>query len=324
MNTSPGVTCVGEVLVDFISTVKGSSLADAPSFAKCAGGAAANVAAGLAQLGIATAMVAKVGDDAFGRFLRDELSHMGVRTSGVRSDKKHKTRLAFVSIGRSGERDFDFWQNAPADEHLTPRDVNIRALEASKIVHIGSFLLLNDPSRSTALRVARALRKRGSQVSFDPNIRLSLWKSAPEARRVLLGMARLATILRLNEAEARFLTGRRSLQAAARALRGLGPSIVVVTTGAEGCLLATGKASVFVKGYRVRAADTTGCGDAFLAALLAGIVRSKRRTEVLPLASLISICRFANATGALCATRRGGIAAMPTRSEVATFLRRQK
>jgi len=315
---------MGEVLVDFISTRKGTSLAGAPSFAKCAGGAAANVAAGLARLGIRTAMVAKVGDDAFGRFLRGELSRMGVRTSGVTFDKRHKTRLAFVSLERSGERDFDFWQKAPADEQLTPRDLNIPELAKSAIVHIGSFLLLKDPSRSTALRVARALRAKGCQISFDPNLRPSLWKSAQEARRVLRGMVKLAHILRLNEQEARFLSGKRNLQAAARTLRSLGPAIVVVTAGAQGCLLDTGNASVFVKGYRVRAADTTGCGDAFLAGLLAGIVRSKQRAESLSLASLVSICRFANAAGAICATRRGGIAAMPARAEVTTFLRRQK
>jgi len=324
VNTAPRVTCVGEVLVDFISTRKGTTLAGAPSFAKCAGGAAANVAAGLAQLGIATAMVAKVGDDAFGRFLRGELFRMGVGVSGVTFDKKHKTRLAFVSLEQSGERDFDFWQNAPADEQLTLRDVSIPALAKSDIVHIGSFLLLNNPARSTALRIARTLRTKGAQISFDPNLRLSLWKSSREARRVNLAMAKLATILRLNEAEARFLTGRRSLQAAARALRELGPAIVVVTTGAEGCLLESAGAPVFIKGYRVSVADTTGCGDAFLAGLLAGIVKSDLRVEALSLKRLVSICKYANAAGALCATLRGGIAAMPTRSEVATFLRRQK
>jgi fructokinase len=324
VKTFPKVTCVGEVLVDFISTTKGTSLAGTPLFAKCAGGAAANVAAGLARLGIDTAMVAKVGDDAFGRFLRAELSRMGVRASGVTSDKTHKTRLAFVSLERSGEREFDFWQHAPADEQLTSRDLNLPALAKSAIVHIGSFLLLNNPSRSTALRTARALRAKGSQISFDPNLRLTLWKSASDARRVALAMTKLATILRLNEAEARFLTGRRSLQAAARALRELGPAVVVVTAGEEGCLLDTGHAQVFVKGYRVRAADTTGCGDAFLAGLLAGIARSNQRAGALSLASLVSICRFANAAGALCATRRGGIAAMPALSDVDTFLRRQK
>ena len=316
------VSCVGEVIVDFVSTKAGVTLVDSPGFLKHAGGAAANVAVGLSRLGVRTSFLGKVGRDPFGEFLKRELGTRGVDTSGIRSDAARRTRLAFVSRTKSGDRDFAFWERYPADEFLETRDIDFRQISGSRIVHLGSFPLLREPARTTMIKIAQKAVRYGMAVSFDPNIRLSLWNSRREARQVSLAMVKLSTILRLNDTEAQFLTGSRSVHGAARKLLGLGPLIVVITAGGRGCHAYTGRTSMFVPGFRVRAVDTTGCGDSFLAARLFGILKNANRFGELPAAALESICRFANAAGALTATRFGVISSLPTRSEVESFLER--
>jgi sugar/nucleoside kinase (ribokinase family) len=324
MKRQTEVSCVGEVIVDFVSTKAGATLSQTPGFLKHAGGAAANVAVGLSRFGVRTAFHGKVGRDPFGSFLIRELGESGVDTSGIRTDGSRRTRLAFVSRTTSGERDFAFWENHPADERLEPRDVDFKRIARSRIVHLGSFPLLREPARSTIIGIARKAASAGVAVSFDPNIRLSLWKSRREARGVLLTMVKLSSILRLNDAEAHLLTGTRNTNRAARELLGLGPVIVVITAGRKGCYAFTRRTSLFSPGFRVRAVDTTGCGDSFLAALLFGILRNASAAGDLPASALEPICRFANAAGALTATRFGVISALPSRSEVESFLQSRR
>jgi sugar/nucleoside kinase (ribokinase family) len=203
-------------------------------------------------------------------------------------------------------------------------DLNMNAVAGSRIVHFSSFLLLHEPARSTIHRVVKALSRKGTMLSFDPNIRISLWKSKTEARQVLTKFAGIATILRLNEQEAEFLTGRRKIELSADALLALGPELVVITRGESGCYLHTRHTSVSCTGFRTKAVDTTGCGDGFLAGLLTGIVR---HTGAIPDAStgiLNEIGTFANAVGALTATRRGVISALPTAAEVQRLIAKGK
>lgn len=320
MKRQARVSCVGEVIVDFVSAKAGVKLGEAPGFLKRAGGAAANVAVGLSRLGETTAFVGKVGRDAFGAFLKRELAKGGVVTSGIREDHTHRTRLAFVSITKSGDREFAFWENRPADECLEAGDVDFRRIARSRIVHLSSFLLHREPARSTAIEIARKAARSGTIVSFDPNVRLSLWSSRRDARRALLGMVKLSSILRLNDAEAAFLTGSRSIHSAALKLLALGPLAVVITAGQKGCYAFTNRFSVFAAGFRVRTVDTTGCGDGFLAALLFKILRNESGIGDLSAPALSSICRFANAAGALTATKFGVITALPTLPQVRAFL----
>lgn len=315
----PEVVCIGEVLVDLLSTKHGK-LSDSPGFTKCAGGAAANVAVGLAKLGVRSAFSGRIGDDPFGVFLHRELARHGVDTSGIVYDSRRRTRLAFVSLTKSGERDFEFWERHPADEQLQRSDINVKKVSMAKIIHIGSFLLLDEPSRSTALWIAEVLHRRGCVISFDPNVRLSLWQSRPDARKIHLSLVKHATIVRLNAEEAYFLTGKRRLDSAVRQLRSLGPSVVVVTLGENGCYASSRQGATFVREFPVKVIDTTGCGDGFLAGFLAGMVKNSSTPDDISLEKLYSLCRYANAAGALTATRRGAAAAMPTASQVQKFL----
>ncbi len=320
MIAQPYITCVGEVLIDFFATRSPASLSAARAFALHPGGAAGNVCVGISKLGVRAAFVGCVGRDAFGRYLRGELSKYGVDVSGLRQVDGYKTRLAFVSVTRSGNRDFEFWENVPADTRLRLEPPAMARLSRSAIIHFSSFLLLREPSRSTALRASRALHNAGKIISFDPNLRLSLWTSRRKARDLHSRMIEHCDILRLNEEEARFFSGERSASIAAARFHRMGPQVVVVTHGAAGCTVSTPHGSAELPAYRVKAVDTTGCGDAFLAGLLSGVVLEGKALDAITLPAWRTICRRANAAGALTATRQGGMRALPDVRALKKFL----
>ncbi len=314
------VTCIGELIVDFVSEEPGKSLIHARRFKKTAGGAPANVAVGLARLGVQTSFMGRVGDDPFGTFLCRELEQAGVNTSGISPAKEYKTRLAFVSLTETGERDFDFWELHPADIYLLRSHIDLRRLRKSRIVHISSFLLLNEPARSTLIGIISEIQSLGALISFDPNIRFSLWKSKTLAKQLLLKIIRFTSILRMNESEAQFLTGEDDIMRAAMKLEQMGPKLVVITRGERGCFVSSGGEGQEVDGFSVNAIDTTGCGDGFLAGLLFGILSEDKNPESLTRSELSAICRKANAVGALVATKQGAIPALPSLEELESFL----
>ena len=116
----PVVISHGEMLIDFVSTVNGVSLIEAPSFLKAPGGAPANVAVGLARLGVSTGFLGQVGDDAFGHFLEQTLRENNVDVSALRFSREARTMLAFVSLRVDGERDFMFYRHPSADMLYRP------------------------------------------------------------------------------------------------------------------------------------------------------------------------------------------------------------
>jgi len=320
MNNKPEVTCIGEILVDFVSSQKGVSLVDATSFMKLPGGAPANLAVGLVRLGVPTAFIGRVGDDSFGQYLCNELRKIGVVSGGIVFDKQHKTRLAFVSLTPSGERFFEFWETQPADIQLRFSDVNLPTLRESKIIHVSSFLLLKEPARSSLVQIISELQDGTSLISFDPNIRLNLWRTESKAKQLMMKVVKFTDILRLNHQEAAFLTGVDDIEEAAKQLLDTGPRIVVITQGANGCYFRTQTVDGYAGGFKVDVVDTTGCGDGFLAGLLQGLLQSDLKIEELSKEHLHDICRYANAVGAIVATRPGAITALPEKNSVKEFL----
>jgi fructokinase len=320
MNEKPDVTCIGEIIVDFVSTEKGASLTDAPAFRKFPGGAPANLAVGLVRLGVPTAFIGRVGDDSFGRYLCNELRRVGITSAGIVFDKLHKTRLAFVSLTPSGERFFEFWESHPADIQLKFSDIDLQTLRESRIIHISSFLLLKEPARSALVQLISEFQEGQSFISFDPNIRLNLWDSESKAKQLMLKVVKFTHILRLNHQEATFLTGDENVERSAEKLLQYGPRIVIVTQGGDGCYYRTEKARGYVEGFRVDVVDTTGCGDGFHAGFLRGLLKHDMAIEELGDKDLQSICRYANAVGALVATKSGAITALPDSDRVDEFL----
>ena len=312
--------CLGEALIDMVPTRSGVGIAEAETFVKAAGGAPANVAVGLARLGVSAGFIGCVGDDPFGRFLADTLAREGVATGGLRITKEAPTALAVVSLGADGGRDFLFYGHPAAHAMLVPGDIDEAAIRDAKLLHFGSISLIAEPARAATLHAVDLAHRHGVRVSFDPNLRLPLWPDAEAARDALrLGLSR-ANVVKLAEDEARFLAGDScDLIEAARALWHPALELMTVTRGHRGCLWLDAAAEGEEPGFAVEAVDTTGAGDAFTAGLLAGLV-AHRDLDALDHAALSRIIRFAAAAGALATTTRGAIPALPERDAVERLL----
>ncbi|CAA3003530.1 probable fructokinase-7 [Olea europaea subsp. europaea] len=200
------VICFGEMLIDFVPTVGGVSLAEAPAFQKAPGGAPANVAVCIAKLGGSSAFIGKVGEDEFGHMLADILKENKVNISGVRYDPDARTALAFVTLRADGEREFMFFRNPSADMLLRESELDIDFIKKASIFHYGSISLIKEPCRSTQLSAMAIAKKSGSILSYDPNLRLPLWPSEEAARKEIMSIWNQADVIKISEEEITFLT----------------------------------------------------------------------------------------------------------------------
>ncbi len=315
------VICLGEALIDFVPTVTGTTLIDAPAFKKAPGGAPANVAAGLARLGAASAFMGKVGDDPFGHFLAKTLADVGVDLGPLRFTDRARTALAFVSLRADGEREFMFYRHPSADMLFTAEEVDEQAIRAAKILHYGSITLIDEPVRGATLHAIETAKAAGCLISCDPNLRLALWPNREAALEGLrLAMSR-AQFVKLSDEELVLLTGSDDPAAARQHLWHDEIELMVITRGPAGCVYLTPDFDGEVPGFDVKAVDTTGAGDGFVAGLLQGLVQD--RAVLGDRTALRALCGFACAVGALTTTERGGIPALPGHEAIRRFLEQQ-
>lgn len=311
------VVCMGELLIDFVSTQNGCSLIQAPSFKKAPGGAPANVAVGLSMLGIASAFIGMVGADDFGRFLVNTLKAKGVNVNGLCFSEVARTALAFVSLTASGERDFMFYRHPSADMLYDANDVDVELIRRARIFHYGSISLISEPSRSATLHAIDVARTNELMLSYDPNLRLPLWQDEESARQgMLLGWGH-AHVIKASEEEVLFLAGTDDLIEAARSLWHPSLRLLVATQGERGCQYFTKQADGYLPGFRVDTIDTTGAGDGFVAAMLAGILQQPNVYSDQHV--LEEILLFANVVGALTTTKLGAIPALPSMQSALAF-----
>ncbi|KAK9115322.1 hypothetical protein Syun_022119 [Stephania yunnanensis] len=315
-NDSSLVVCFGEMLIDFVPTVSGLSLADAPAFKKAPGGAPANVAVGIARLGGSSAFIGKVGEDEFGYMLADILKENNVNNDGMRFDPGARTALAFVTLRADGEREFMFYRNPSADMLLTESELDLDIITKAKIFHYGSISLITEPCKSSHIAAAKAAKDAGVLLSYDPNLRLPLWPSADSAREGILSIWETADIIKISEEEISFLTKGEDPYDDAVVRKLLHPNLklLLVTEGPNGCRYYSKDFNGRVHGLKVDVVDTTGAGDAFVAGILSQLAVdiSLLQDET----RLREALRFANACGALTVMERGAIPALPSKEVV--------
>ena len=306
------VLSFGELLIDFVALEMGLTVGDASGFVKAPGGAPANVAAAVARLGYRSAFMGQVGDDPFGRHLAAVLAAENVDITGLTYSSEARTALAFVSNTADGDRSFMFYRHPSADMLMTPEDVDTAVIDAGDVFHHGSITFIREPAAS-ALRLAlEQAHSRGKFISYDPNLRLPLWDSAAAAKAGMLKGLETANLLKISDEELEFLTGGDDVGPLWRERM----EMICVTYGAKGAVAHLKDGSrVAHDGYTVKAIDTTGAGDAFVAAMLIGILENRAdwRTR------LPEILDFANAVGALTCLGKGAIPSLPTMAQARTF-----
>jgi fructokinase len=308
------VAALGELVIDLVP-VRGAD--GQTCFAAKPGGAPGNVAVGVARLGGRAAMLSKVGDEAFGRLLVATLNGYGVATHGVVATREGNSSLAIVTVAPDGDRDFIFYRNGGADTTFAPEEVDAAAIRASRFLHVNSLILGQPVSAAAQRHAVRVAQEAGVPVSVDVNLRRSLWRDPEDMRRAAVEAAGEANILKVSEDELEFLTGTTELDAGIAKLWHDGLLVLAVTLGPGGAVLATPRDRARVPGFAVEVVDTVGCGDAFMASLLADLAAS---FDVGSVAALERLARRACAAGAITATSAGAMESLPTAQRRDAFL----
>ena len=274
------VLSFGEALVDFLPERRGVPLRQVARFERVAGGAPANVATGLARLGVGVGLLTKLGADEFGHFLRDALAAEGVDVAAVELTREAKTGITFVSVSHTGERSFLFFREPSAELTLRVEDLDPAWWQRADVFAYGSNLLTRQPSRDATGAAIAGAQASGSLLVCDPNLRLHLWPGGrKEAVPVVLEALRGAHLVKVNEEEMSLLAPDAGdiAEVYRRVFGPLGVRGLVCTRGAEGAeLVWDGAPMLSVAAPEVEVVDTTGAGDGFLAGLLWGLVREAR------------------------------------------------
>ncbi|KMS97104.1 hypothetical protein BVRB_7g178860 [Beta vulgaris subsp. vulgaris] len=302
------------MLIDFVPDEAGVSLAESRGFVKAPGGAPANVACAITKLGGTSAFIGKVGDDEFGKMLVDIIKKNGVNTEGVCFDKEARTALAFVTLKKNGEREFMFYRNPSADMLLQTSELNLDLIKQAKVFHYGSISLITEPCRSAHIAAMKAAKEAGVTLSYDPNVRLPLWSSPEAAREGIKSIWNQADIIKVSDDEVEFLTqGDATKEEVIKTLWFDGLKLLLVTDGEKGCRYFTKDFKGSVKGFSVKAIDTTGAGDAFVGSFLYSLAKDPSILQ--DENKLKEALTLSNACGAICTTQKGAIPALPSLSQ---------
>lgn len=253
----------------------------------------------------------KVGEDDFGRFLKKTLDDCGVDTRRLVLDPQESTTLAFVQLNEQGDRSFSFYRNPGADTQLRPEEINEAVFSGCDLLHYGSLLFTTEPGRGTVYALLERARQMGKILSYDPNWREPLWKDRAVGLREMRAGVAYADILKLSEEELPLLTGETDLVRGLSALHAIGPAVIALTRGAQGCLVSCREGTAACPTYDTKVMDTTGCGDSFFGAFLSQILLSGREISNLTLEDLTAFADYANAAGSVCGTAKGAIPALP-------------
>ena len=310
------VVALGEILIDF--TPCGNSEVGQRLFEQNPGGAPANVLTALSKFGRKTAFIGKVGKDMHGAFLKEVLVENGIGTEGLVEGEDAFTTLAFVALSDEGERSFSFARKPGADTCLNISELKEELIRESKVFHIGSLSLTAEPVKSTTYKALEIAKEAGCIISYDPNYRAPLWESKDVAIQEMRSVIPYVDVMKLSDEETELLTGITKPENAAFKLIEQGVSVVAVTLGADGALIATKEGCAHVAGYPANMVDTTGAGDSFWGGFLHKLLENTLagNLETLTLEDVVEFATFGNAVASLCVERRGAIPAMPTIEEV--------
>lgn len=310
-----GIISLGEALIDFIPTDKTNT-----TYHKSPGGAPANVAVGLARLGVHSTFLGKVGNDVLGKFLEETLRDYGVNTEQMKFTSDVRTGITFVSNDADGERSFEFFINPSADRFLEASEIDEDILKEHKILHFGSISMIDEPAKQATYHAVQIAKEHNMLISYDPNLRLGLWETEEKARETIISMLKETDVLKVSDEELAFVTGEADIAAGVKALESYDIPFIIVTLGADGCYVYTKEGSQHVPAMKVKAVDTTGAGDAFVSGILYSLEQSTTDIQQLTVEEATKMARFAAVSGALAAATKGAMTALPTLEEVNEYL----
>ena len=309
------VVALGELLIDF--ACRSTDAAGYPTMAALPGGAPANFLAALTKFGAKTALMGKVGNDAFGKLLLGTLESAGISTEGMLVDDNFFTTLAFVTLDETGDREFSFARKPGADTQVRFEELNLSLIDQAKVFHFGTLSLTDEPARSATYQAVAYAKAAGKLITYDPNLRKPLWKSLDTCKEQMLWGLAQADVVKISDEEVEFLFGLGVKEGAAHILANYGVQLVFVTCGAEGCWFQNANGCGHVSSLSgIQVVDTTGAGDIFGGSAVWKLLQQGKAPATLNETELRDVVTFACTAAGLSTTKPGGIPSVPTYEEV--------
>ena len=303
------VVALGELLIDFACV--STDAEGYPTMAAHPGGAPANFLAALTKFGAKTAMMGKVGTDAFGKLLLGTLDQAGISTEGMIVTDDVFTTLAFVTLDETGNREFSFSRKPGADTCIEYEELNLKLIDEAKVFHFGTLSLTDEPARSATYKVVDYAKAAGKLITYDPNLRKPLWKDLEEAKKQLIWGMTKADVVKISDEEVEFLWGLDVEEGADYILKNFDVKLVFVTCGADGCYFKNAIASGKVPSLSgIKVIDTTGAGDIFGGSAVWKLLQLNKAPETLNAEELTDVVRFACTSAGLSTTKPGGISSV--------------
>ena len=313
------LVALGEILIDFLQV---DDVGGLPSFVAQPGGAPANILCAAAKLGVKGAFIGKVGADRFGEQLKATLREHAVHTQGLMTSNEYPTTLAFVHINQEGDRSFSFYREGCADTKLMKEEVDPILLQACKIFHCGSNSLTSSESAEATMFAVKLAKENGASISFDLNVRENLWQDPNAIGPAIKQVLPYVDVLKVSEEEMELLTEQQDVEQGINMLANTYPlQLIVVTLGGNGALYHYKNETTWITGHTVQTVDTTGAGDSFVGAMLAGFIQANAEITQVSRQTLHDILTFANAAAAISTTKNGAIPSLPERQEIEQFLK---
>lgn len=309
------VIALGELLIDF--TCQATDTDGYPTMAAHPGGAPANFLAALSKFGAKTALLGKVGNDAFGKMLVTTLEKAAIETRGLVMAEDVFTTLAFVTLDETGNREFSFSRKPGADTCIKFEELDLSLIEESKVFHFGTLSLTDEPARTATKRAVAYAKSKGKLITYDPNLRKPLWKDLEAAKKQLLWGMQQADVVKISDEEVEFLFGLGVREGAQYILDNFCVKLVFVTCGAEGCWFQNKKAQGHVPSLTgVKVIDTTGAGDIFGGSAVWKLLQLDKAPDELEEAELKNVVRFACTSAGMSTTKSGGISSVPQLDQI--------
>lgn len=302
------ILALGEPMVEFNQTGEGGGRTYLQGF----GGDTSNAAIAAARQGARVAYLSAVGDDVYGRMLRELWTREGVDHAAVRTDADAFTAVYFVNHDAQGHH-FSFFRRGSAASRMRPQDLPAGRIAAARVLHLsGISAAISDSACDTCFAAVAIARQAGVQVSFDTNLRLKLWPLA-RARAVMRELIRLSDICLPSLEDLAAISALEDPDALVDHCHELGARTVALKLGARGALVSDGSRRVRVQPFPCRPVDATGAGDVFGGALLARLVAGD---------ALEPAARYAAAAAALSTQGYGAVEPIPVQAQVRAALER--
>ena len=275
--------------------------------------------------GCPAGLITKLGSDAFGDKIIDYLALNGIDVSMIRQTAAANTCLAFVSSASEGARDFSFYRTPSADMLLEPTEIKRDYFTGARFLHFCSVSLGDYPMKEAHKKAIAYALEAGLTVSFDPNIRLPLWKDPALLRKTIWEFLPYAHILKMSDDELEFMTGCTDIAAALDSLFCGNVELVLFTKGKRGAEAYTRRAAAECRGVSVPVKDTTGAGDAFIGAFLFQLARhniQQSALRTLEQERLFELLRFCNIYSAYSTLKKGAIGSYATYRGIKRYISR--